>query len=119
MRKILSAVILLLAVPMIAGGGFEIEGRMGQSNAFLAISLSVGAQLMAMLAGFVASPKPGKIGVVRGIAFTLYLVQSLSFSVVIVELLYNEYARSESSNSNQLIWIFVQGCAAVILLVIS
>jgi hypothetical protein len=119
MRQIIGAVLLVLALLLIAGGGFEIAGMVGQPNLLTAIALSISAQFVMLIAGFAAVPRSGKVGFIRALAFTFYLVQTVSFVVILAEFFYGRLNHTQSSDSNETIWIFVQGFVAITLLSIT
>ena len=88
-RNSLSFILLLLAIPLVAAGGLEISGI--QTNLLQAIAFSLAAQAAILSGGFIASPKEGKVGLPRAIAFTFYIFQAFALPVFVTALAYKKF----------------------------
>lgn len=119
MRKLIGTVLLLLALPLVAGGGFEVSGMMGPPSLSWAIALSLGAHALVLSAGFVAAPKKGKIGLVRAIAITFFLIQTFALPPFVFALLYKRMANLELLEPNHLIWGLAQASSALAILSVA
>jgi hypothetical protein len=117
-RNLASAVLLLLAIPLVAGGGFELEGMMGDPKLLPAIALSLAAQLTVLSAGFIASPKEGKVGLPRAIAFTFFLVQAFTLPIFLIALAYEKLKSFELIDADHLIWGLVGSSSAFVLVLV-
>jgi hypothetical protein len=117
-RKIVGAVLLLLSLPMFAGEIFEISGLISPPSLRRTIVIGLGAQIMALLAGLIASPVKGKIGFVRAAALIIYFIQSLPLPMVLFALLYKRVYSVELYDSYQLTCLIVTSCSAMSFLLV-
>jgi hypothetical protein len=118
-RILTSIFLLIFAFPFLAAGGFEISGLMGAVNVTSAIAFSLAALAIAYSAGVIASPRTGKVGIVRSVAFVFFLVQSISFLVTLFGLIYGQIRHVEILESGQLLWGLVVGASALIFVLVS
>lgn len=71
MKKLASVVLLLLAFPLLVGGGFEISGKMGSPSLPWGILLSLGAQIALLAAASVSPSRSERLGFFRTVALTI------------------------------------------------
>lgn len=119
MRKILSGLLLLGAIPIIYGSGAVISGRFGAPSLFSSIALGLLGQATVLMAGFVASPKEGKTGLVRSIAFTFFLVQSIAGAILFISFIYEWLMRMEFLESREFAYSFTLSSSALVLVLFT
>ena len=119
MKKLISVVLLFLAWALFAGSGFEISGMMGAPSLLWAIALGLAAQAIAYAAGLVASPKPGKVGLIRTIASVFFVIQSVVLPVLLFALIYGHFTHVDLIDSKHSIWGLIQGSIALTLVLKS
>lgn len=119
MKKLISAVLLIVAWPLFAGSGFEISGMMGTPSLPWAIALGLAAQAAVYAAGLIASPKSGKVGLIRSIALVFFITQSVALPVFLFALIYGHFTRTDLVDSKLLIWALTQGFSALTLVLKS
>jgi len=119
MKKLISAVLLIFAWPLFAGSGFEISGMTGAPSLPWAIALGLATQATVCVAGLIASPKPGKVGPIRSIAFAFFVIQSVALPVFLFALIYGHFAHADLVDSKQLTWGLIQGSSALTLVLRS
>jgi len=121
-RRLISALLLLVAWPLFAGGAFEISGKLELNpSLFWAIVLSSGAQLTIVAAGFVATPlKKGNVGFCRSVAFVFLLIQSVSGPIAAVTVLYyDKVGHADWGDSKWLTWSLTVSLSAITFLWLS
>jgi hypothetical protein len=119
MKKLVSLVLLLFALPMFTAGIFEIEGMLGPASLFWAIVLSLSAQLTVLVAAIITPPKTGKVGFFRSAAFVFFFLQAVPLPMAIFALLYKSFGRVELVDSRQLIWYLTESLSGLGLLLFS
>lgn len=119
MKTLFSALLLILAIPMVFGGVFEIGGFMGQPNLLLAIACSSSAQITLLAAGFISSPKRARVGLVRSIVLGYFILQSLSLPVLLFAYLDEKFGHVELYDHYEFLWFLVEAVSALALLSIT
>jgi hypothetical protein len=119
MRKILSGLLLLGAIPIVFGSGAVLSGKFGAPSLFSSVALGLLGQATVLMAGFVASPKEGKTGPVRAIAFTFFLVQSIAGAVLFVSFIYERLMHVEFLESRAIACGFTLSSSALVLVLVT
>jgi len=118
-RNLLGAALVLLAFPLLMGGGAEISGMIGPPSLAWAITLTLGAQIALFAAGSVSTPSKGKMGVSRAVAVTIFLIGSLAAPVFLYAWIYEKLTHIELLDPSQLVWSLVGSLTGLTLLLIS
>jgi hypothetical protein len=71
------------------------------------------------MAGFVATPKEGKIGLVRSIAFTFFLVQSIAGAILFISFIYERLMHVEFLESREIAYGFTLSSSALVLVLVT
>jgi FtsH-binding integral membrane protein len=95
-RNLASAVLLLLAIPLLITSAFGLFGRLYGPNLLGTIAFTLAAELVVLSAGFVASPREGEIGVPRAIAYIFFLLQTVGLPSSLIILAYIKIVGLES-----------------------
>jgi len=119
MRKILSGLLLLGAIPIVFGSGAVLSRRFGAPSLFSSIALGLLAQATVLTAGFVATPKESKTGLVRSIAFTFFLVQSIGGAILFVSFIYERLMHVVFIESRESAYGFTLSSSALVLVLFT
>ncbi len=89
---------------------------MGQPNLLLSIACSSSAQITLLAAGFISSPKRGRVGFVRAIVLGYFILQSLSLPVVLFAYFDEKFGHVALYDHDEFLWFLFEAVSALALL---